>query len=123
MKSLLFLGVLALSTAACSAVEPDRLAGPPTYTICLDQAGASRAVECRSVPPGRLSDDRGVCLCADPLDQRVEAPICERGEDPPNETRAFELARRDAARDGSLVGDTYQGQRICVRARTDRRGA
>ena len=39
------------------------------------------------------------------------------GVKPPAENRAYEKARKAASRDGSLIGDLYQGQPMCVAGR------
>ncbi|HRD45986.1 MAG TPA: hypothetical protein PLF78_05835, partial [Caulobacter sp.] len=82
--------------------------------ICLDVDGQSRPAVCRS-PASRLDGRDDICLCRSA--QRVEAPVCGPGDHPQAENRAFELARKAAARDGSLVGDLYQGRPMCVAPR------
>jgi hypothetical protein len=44
-------------------------------------------------------------------------PICPPGVRAPGETVALNRARRDAARDGSLIGDMFEGQPMCVAGR------
>ena len=119
MRNIVVAGVLGLLVWGASAVEANDRSRPDTYTICLDQRGGTRPVTCRNVIPGRLSNDQGFCTCAG-ADIPVEAPVCDFGERQPPQSRAFELARRDAARDRSLVGDSFEGQRMCLAARTDR---
>lgn len=113
--------IAALALAACTAVPQAEGPRPTTYTVCLDQRGASRPVVCRSVPLNRLSSEPGFCLCADTLDTPVQAPICPRGVRSPGESRAYERARLEAARDGSLVGDSFEGRPMCVEDRRLRR--
>jgi hypothetical protein len=72
-------------------------------------------VSCR-VLPGRLSEDQGTCTCGDPS-LEVQAPVCAVGERQPAESRGLQIARRTAARDGSLVGDRFEGSRMCVTPR------
>jgi hypothetical protein len=43
--------------------------------------------------------------------------VCAKGQKPPPEGKALNIARREAARDGSLRGDTVGGQPICVAPR------
>ncbi|HYE44382.1 MAG TPA: hypothetical protein VEA44_01280 [Caulobacter sp.] len=87
---------------------------PATRVICLDVGGETRPAICRG-SSSRIDQSDTICICEDA--QRVEAPVCDKGERPLPESRAFELARKDAARDGTLVGDRYEGRRMCVRAR------
>ena len=91
-------------------------AKPVTQTICLDVGGQSRPAICRG-QSGRLETDYNICTCANA--QRVEAPVCAKGERPLPESRAYELARKEAARDGTLVGDRYKGRSMCVKGRND----
>jgi hypothetical protein len=87
---------------------------PSTRVICLDVGGESRPAICRT-QASRLDQSDSICICENA--QRVEAPVCDPSEKPLAESRAFELARKDAARDGTLVGDSFEGRRMCVRAR------
>jgi len=87
---------------------------PATRTICLDLGGQSRPAVCRA-PASRLDGRVDICLCR--VGQRVEAPVCGPGERPLAESRAFERARKLAARDGSLVGDRFDGRPMCVAPR------
>ncbi|MBI1407947.1 MAG: hypothetical protein GC145_17670 [Caulobacter sp.] len=87
---------------------------PSTRVICLDVGGELRPATCRT-SASRLDQSDSICICKNA--QRVEAPVCDRGEKPVSENRTYELARKEAARDGSLVGDLFQGRRMCVRAR------
>jgi len=108
-------GVMAAVLAGGSAPV-----GPPSeepYLVCL-QNGRMLPVSCR-VLPSRLSADQGNCGCGDSAD-RVVAPVCAAGERQPTESRGLQIARRSAARDGSLVGDRFEGSRMCVTARNRR---
>ncbi len=88
---------------------------PPTETtICLDVNGQSLPAVCR-VPSSRLDKREDICVCQ--VGARVTAPVCLPGVKPPGESIAFEKARREAARDGTLVGDLYQGKPMCVAPR------
>lgn len=87
---------------------------PKTGVLCLDVGGATRPAVCRGAG-GRLEDDYDICQCENA--QRVEAPLCDQGERPISENVAYERARKEAARDGSLVGDLYEGRQMCVRPR------
>lgn len=116
MRSLIT--VLAVSVAALltsAAGEPGSSAtNPATRTICIDLGGESRPAVC-TAPASRLDGREDICLCRNA--QRVEAPVCGSGERPQAETRAFERARKAAAKDGSLVGDLYAGRPMCVAPR------
>ena len=74
-----------------------------------------RAASCR-VPGSRLDKREDICTCP-AGGQRVEVAVCAKDEKPPPESKALNIARRTAARDGTLVGDTIDGRRICVAPR------
>lgn len=120
MKRVSLIIAMALAAGAAQAASP-MSANPPTESsLCLDVGGGILPVTCQA--PGSRTDQReDICLCLNG-GVRVDVPVCGPGEEPPAETRVFENARRDAARDGSLIGDTYEGRRMCVRSRLDRRG-
>lgn len=113
ISSSLFLAALAIGGASGAAPAATPL-HPSTRIICLDVGGELRPAVCRA-SSSRLDQSDSICICENA--QRVEAPVCDRGEKPLSESRTYERARKDAARDGSLVGDTFQGRRMCVRAR------
>lgn len=100
-----------LSSAAIAAEPGSSPFNPATRTICLDVGGESRPPVCQA-PASRLSHSEDICLCR--TAQTVDAPVCLKGEKPQPESRAFEKARKLAARDGSLVGDLYDGKPMCV---------
>lgn len=113
-----FMTLFAVGAAALlvsAANEPGSSpTSPATRTICLDVGGQSRPAVCQS-PASRLDGRDDICLCRSA--QRVEAPVCGSGDRPQAENRAYELARKAAARDGSLVGDVYAGRPMCVAPR------
>lgn len=89
---------------------------PPTRTIqCIEVSGQSIPAVCR-VPGSRLDSREDICTCPNG-GQRVEVAVCGDGQRQPPEGRALNRARRDALRDGSLLGDTFAGQPICVAPR------
>lgn len=101
----------ALALAAGAALAQPLESDPPTRTIlCLDVAGRSEPAICK-VAPSRLDLREDICVCA--AGMRVETPVCARGETPPAESARFERVRRLASRDGSLIGDLYEGRRMC----------
>ena len=106
----------ALSMAASLALAQAPLTqNPPTQTvICLDVGGQSLPAVC-NVPASRLDKREDICTCR--VGVRVDVPICPAGVKPPTETLAYEKARKAASRDGSLIGDLYQGQPMCVAGR------
>lgn len=87
---------------------------PATRTICVDVNGQTRPVVCHA-PSSRIDNRDDICLCE--IGRRVEAPVCGAGERPQAETRAFDRARDAASRDGSLVGDLFDGRPMCVAPR------
>jgi hypothetical protein len=120
MKRVSLTIALMLAAGSAYAASP-RSQNPPTVTsLCLDVGGGILPVTC-TAPGSRLDQREDICLCLRG-GLLVDVPVCQPGERPPAESRAYENARRDAARDGTLIGDTYEGQRMCVRPRLDRRG-
>lgn len=112
MKTLPLVAALALIAGAAQAQSP-MSQNPPTRTIlCLEVNGSIIPPVCHR-PGSRVDQREDICLCSNG-GTRVEAPVCEAGEKPPAESRVFENARRDAARDGTLIGDTFEGRRMCV---------
>lgn len=106
------LGTLALSGAAI-AQAPDGKPGGLGW-VCIEPSGASRGAICDRTLNSSGDD---FCRCP-PLTTKVRAEVCDPGEAKPPESPEFERARREAARDGSLVGDVYDGRRMCVRPAT-----
>jgi len=105
---------LAASAGMASAQAP-LSQNPPTQTIiCLDVSGATLPVSCK-VPASRLDKREDICVCN--TGRRVDVPICAPGVRAPAENVALNRARRDAAKDGSLIGDLFEGQPMCVAGR------
>jgi hypothetical protein len=111
--TILAVSAAALLTAAAGA-PGSSATNPATRTICIDLGGESRPAVC-TAPASRLDGREDICLCRSA--QRVEAPVCGPGERPQPETRAFERARKLAAKDGSLVGDLFADRPMCVAPR------
>ena len=89
---------------------------PPTRTIqCLDVDGSYIPAFC-DAPASRLDKREYICTCP-AGGMRTEVSICAQGERVPPENRALRQARRLGMRDGTLVGDTVKGQKICVAPR------
>jgi hypothetical protein len=105
---------LALLATAASAQRSDP--GRPITTIqCIDVSGRIIPARC-DVPAGRLDKSEYICVCLAGGD-RVEVPICAKGEKPPPESARFERLRRQVSRDGSLAGDSFEGRPICAQPR------
>lgn len=98
--------------AGAAPAEPSPGAAANTRTICLDVMGDVAVQSCR-VLPGRLNRDSDYCGCP-PDTREVETPVCARGERPQAPSEALRQTRLEASRDGSLVGDTYEGRQICT---------
>lgn len=114
MRTLLMSAIALLAFGAAANASPDTANRPTMRVLCLDVGGESRPPVCRGAG-SRLDQSYDICVCRNA--QRVETPVCGDGERPITESRSYELARKDAARDGSLVGDRYEGRQMCVRAR------
>jgi hypothetical protein len=108
------LAALAASAGLAWAQAPLSQNPPAQTIICLDVSGATLPVSCR-VPASRLDTREDICVCNS--GRRVDVPICPPGVRAPGETVALNRARRDAARDGSLIGDMFEGQPMCVAGR------
>ena len=89
---------------------------PPTKTIqCIDVGGQSIPPVCK-VPVSRLDPREDICTCPNG-GLRVEVAVCAKGQVPPPEGKALNIARSAAVRDGTLLGDTVGGRPICVAPR------
>lgn len=116
MRGLLAASAVALAallTTAAGAPGSSPLS-PSTRIICVDVGGQTKPVVC-TASASRIDGRDDTCLCE--IGQRVEAPVCGPDERPQAETRAFERARGDASRDGSLVGDLFDERPMCVAPR------
>lgn len=113
MRAILIAGaVLAAGAATAQPIGEN----PPTKTIqCIEPGGFSIPATC-NVPGSRLDKREDICLCP-AGGQRVEVSVCAKGEKPPPESKALNIARSAGAKDGTLVGDTVDGRRICVAPR------
>jgi hypothetical protein len=112
MRVMLVAAVAALALAGHAAAQ----GGPTGTTVqCLEPGGRLAPATCQG-PESRLDPHEKICTCqAGGL--KVVAPVCAKGESPPPEGKALMIARRTAAADGALVGDTFEGRPICVRPR------
>lgn len=118
MRPLPLVAALALIAGAAQAQAPMSQNPPSRTSLCLDVSGAIIPPVCQR-SGSRVDQREDICLCSAGGTQ-VQAPVCAPGEKPPAESRAFEKARRDAARDGSLIGDLWEGRPMCVDLKTGR---
>ncbi len=115
IRTALIAAVAFVVSAGLAAAQAPLSQNPPTQTvICLDVSGQTLPVVCK-VPGSRLDKREDICICK--RGTRVDAPICPDGVKPQAETRKYEKARKLAAKDGSLIGDLYEGQPMCVAGR------
>ena len=116
MKGTLFAAVAALSLSAGLAYADSLVDNPPkSTTIFLDAGGQQKPVHCRA-QASRLDAREDICICP-AATQTVTAPVCGPGEKPPAESALYERERLKAVSHGSIVGATWQGQRMCVAPR------
>ena len=102
---------LVISAGAALAASPDHR--NPAKTIqCIDVSGRVIPARC-NVPGSRLDRSEYICLCPAGGD-RVEVAVCADNQKPPPESAAFERVRRKVSRDGSLIGDSFEGRPICT---------
>ena len=107
---------LALALAAASAIAQPISENPPTKTIqCIEVGGQIIPPLCH-VPGSRLDPREYICTCPNG-GQRVDVSVCAKGQKPPPENKALDVARRLGIRDGSLVGDRVGDRAICVAPR------
>jgi hypothetical protein len=106
--ALVIAGLAGATMLAQPAAEP-----APARTIqCIAPGGQLIPKSC-DVADGRLASRERMCAC--PVGGvRVEVAVCERGQTPPGESKALNIARRIGARDSTLVGDTVNGKPICA---------
>ena len=113
IRLILTAAALALLSGAASAQS---VSNPNLTSICLDPAGHTLPVTCRSSNASRVNQREDICQCLHGGEQ-VEVAFCPRGVKPPVEDVAFAKARHALVSKGSLVGATYQGRPVCVESR------
>lgn len=112
--TLVLAGAAMLAAGGTQAAQ-NMSANPPTETtICVDVGGGTLPAVCK-VPGSRLDQREDICICRE--GRTVKAPVCPEGVRAPTESRLFENARAAAARDGSLIGDLFEGKPMCVAPR------
>lgn len=112
MRVMLVAAAAALALAGHAAAQGD---SPATTVQCLEPGGRIAPATCQG-PASRVDPHEQICTCL-AGGVKVVAPVCAKGETPPPEGKALMVARRAAAADGTLVGDTFEGRPICVRPR------
>lgn len=107
---------LALSLAAGGALaQTSKGLNAVTTVQCIEPSGQSIPPVCNA-PGSRLDNREYICTCPNG-GMRVDVPVCAKDQREPAEGKALVRARRDAAKDGSLVGDMIDGKPICVAPR------
>jgi hypothetical protein len=108
--------IMLAAIVALGLAGPAFAADPPNTTAqCIEPGGRLIPAVCQT-PGSRIPTKELICNCPNG-GLRVVTPVCGKGETPPPEGKALMIARRDAAKDGSLVGDLFEGKPICVRPR------
>jgi hypothetical protein len=116
MKPLGLVVVAAISLAGAASAQSLADNPPKTTTLCIDPMGRNLPAQCKG-EASRLEAREDICLCPAGA-ERVTASVCPNGVRPPGESVAFYRARKSAVQNGSLVGAMYNGQLMCVPART-----
>lgn len=107
---------LVMALGASAAIAQPLGPNPPAKTIqCIEVGGQLIPPVC-NVPGSRLDSREYICTCPNG-GQRLEVAICAKGQKPPPESRALDIARRLGMKDGSLVGDKVGDRAICVAPR------
>lgn len=119
LAAILSLAILTLGVRPSLAQTPaqTRAQGPAETTVCLDVSGAKSPPTCRT-PASRLQPSEDICTCASGV--MVKAQVCPAGVTAPAESLALKTARKAAAKDGTLVGDAFEGKPMCETARLNR---
>ena len=101
-------GAVMLTLAGSAGAQPQQA----VREVCIGAGGRSELIAC-SADGGRIAATEHACQC--PVSaSKVVVPVCPEGVRPPVESLAYERARQEAARDGSLVGDTFHGAPMCI---------
>ena len=109
------IAAVALAASAGLAQAADMTSNPPQRShVCLDVSGQSLPAVCR-VPASRLDQREDICQC--PEGRLVDVAVCAPGQHQPPDGIALDKVRRLAAKDGSLIGDQFNGQPICIAPR------
>jgi hypothetical protein len=113
MRALTLLAGLAMAGAA--AAQPVNIKPPTMTTQCVDVGGQVIPPVC-DAPASRLETREYICTCING-GMLVKVPVCAKGQYPPPEGKQLNIVRRDASKDGSLLGDDFDGRQICVAPR------
>lgn len=113
----------AIGLAAGAAFAPSAFAqstfDPTVTSICIEPGGRTLPVTCRA-QPSHIDPREDICQCLDG-GQQVTISVCPPGVRPPAESAAYERARAEAVKNGSVVGATWQGRPMCVAPRNPTR--
>jgi hypothetical protein len=105
------LAVLSLLLAGSAGAQTGKGVAPGTTIQCIRVDGTEAPPLC-DVPGSKIDKSEYLCTCRD--GQRIAVPICGPGERRPPESVALHKVRRELSRDGSLVGDRFEGRPICL---------
>ncbi len=112
------LGLVIVGLTGATVLAQPAVQSPSARTIqCVAPGGQLIPKSC-DVADGRLPGRERMCTCPSG-GVRVEVAACARGQHPPGESKALNIARRTGARDGTLVGDTVNGKPICASTERD----
>jgi hypothetical protein len=103
---------IALITAGAAAAQTSKDSHGPRTTQCIEVGGQLIPTVCQT-PGSRLDTREYICTCPNG-GQPTKVAVCAKGETPPPEGKALNITRREAGRDGSLIGDTFRGKPICA---------
>jgi hypothetical protein len=109
MRKIMFAAAIGfMAVTGVATAESQRQA---TTYVCLDTGGASRGAICERALNSSQDD---FCRCPANTD-KVKVAVCEPGQTPPSQSASYERAMHVASSDGSLLGDTYGDQAMCVK--------
>ena len=111
MRRLIF-GLILATAGGVASAQPPREAAPARTIQCIEVDGRNVPAACLA-PASRIDGREYICTCPKG-GQRVEVAVCGKGQAPPPESRALNEARAAAIKDGSLLGDTFEGRPICA---------
>lgn len=104
--------VVALGLAFAGAASAQDAPKLGRTEICVTGSGHVEPGVCKVIGSGSMRNNS--CRC--PKGGRATpVSICERGMKAPVEDKAFRQFRAKAAKDGTLVGTTWQDQPVCVK--------
>lgn len=109
MRKMMFAAAIGfLAVTGVATAESQR---QTTTYVCLDTGGSSRGAVCDRTLNTSQDD---FCRCPANT-SKVKIAVCEPGQRPPSQSHDYERAMHLASSDGSLLGDTYGDQAMCVK--------